>query len=345
MDSRLRSTLSQLVSRTGGIGKSHMILRLLSPSRRPIQVSTVVTRFVLPACDDGESATQLFPTTDDDTVYIPLLFKAMVGVKVFGESSTIEITCPVAMSGKFDCHDRLLNAVDVCFDCVNLLQAIIDRARFVVKLAMTKAASLSVQIVKWHTKELESSGGSQIDYLGSGGASLQYPPGGLGAPPLNDVLHRYFSPASSAKSNKSDKHMVARNGVLRKSSFGALRDNSDYNDRPTQAMSDRPDDFPASTNANATFNLGGGTRLDNNDTIVPTGAASMVRFRSPPPQAEQIQTQTPQRPRQEDFAPSDKVNCDIHPGLFSWLRNDDSIFPNDAEMEEQAMVEKLLTII
>jgi hypothetical protein len=349
VDSRLRSTLSQLVS--SGVGKSNMILRLLSPGRHPIRVSTVITRFVLP---DDESAAQLFPTSGhDDTIYIPLQFNAAIDVRVFGESSMIELSCPVAMSGSFDRRDGLLNAVDVCFDCANLLQAIIDRARFIVKFAMTRAASLSVQIAGKHAARgsAESSGGlssttppSMPNRLGSGRASMRCPPGVLGDPPSNDVLRRNFTPTCG-------KQMVPRNGVLRKSSYGLLRDNTDDDAGATQAMNDGSDIFRASTDANATFDLGGGGgRSDKFDAVVSTIAASVVRFQSPafnlyssppPSQVEQIQTQTPQRPRQDDVASSDEANGNIHPGLFSWLRNDNSKFPNDAEVEEQAMIERL----
>ena len=358
MDSRLRSTVSQLV-RKGGITNSQILFRLLSPSRRPIQVATVITRFVLP---DGEGDTTHCSTSMDDMVSIPLLFKAAVDVKVFSEVSVIELTCPVTMSGKFDGHDGLLNAVNVCFDCVSLLQAIIGQARLVVKLAVTKAAALSIQIAKWYAAKkcgVQSMMSLSLYSLLGSSASLNSL-GTLDAPELNS-LFTSFSSMSNSNSNKSAKQKSAKagKGVLRESSYGLLRGYSRSNVNAILAKRNRLNNFPASTTANATFDLV--NDLNNNAVGVATNTASVVRFRSPttspnynsqanhslsqqssastltcssslPPQALQIQAQTSQRPRQEES--QQVTNGNIHAGLFSWLQND-SMLLTDAKIKEQ----------
>ena len=364
MDSRLRSTVSQLV-RKGGISNSQMLFRLLSPSRRPIQVATIITRFMLP---DGEGDSTHCSTVDD-MISIPLLFKAVVDVKVFGEVSTVQLTCPVTMSGTFDCHDGLLTAVDVCFDCVSLLQTMINQARLIVKLAVTKAAAISVQIAKWHASKKTTLGGVQsimslsVHSLLGGTSSNSL--GTLDAPALNSVFHT-FSSLSNANSIKSakQKSVIAGKGVLRESSYGLLRGYSrnKVNASQTQVIRNRPINFPTSTNANATFDLGSGNHLNNSSTDATANTASVVRFRSPttspscasqdkhdpsqlsslstpslPPQAQLIQAQNPQQLQQENVAQQD-TNGNIHVGLFSWLKND-SMFLTDDKIKVQNAAE------
>lgn len=355
MDSRLRSTVSQLV-RKGGISNSQMLFRLLSPSRRPIQAATIITRFMLP---DGEGDSTQFSTVDD-MISTPLLFKAVVDVKVFREVTTVSLTCPVTVSGTFDCHDGLLTAVDVCFDCVSLLQTMINQARLIVKLAVTKAAAISMQIAKWHaSKKTTLSGVQSIMSLslhsllgGTSSNSL----GTLDAPALNSVFHS-FSSLSNANSIKSakQKSVIAGKGVLRESSYGLLRGYSrnNVNASQSQAIRNRPINFPTSTNANATFDLGSGNHLNNSPADATANTASVVRFRSPttspnctsqdnhdpsqqsslPPQDQLIKAQNPQQLQQEKVAQQDS-NGNIHVGLFSWLKND-SMFLTDDKIKAQ----------
>lgn len=99
---------------------------------------------------------------------IPLLFKAILDVKVFGEVNTVKLSAPVTMSGKFDSQDGLLTAVDVSFDCVNLLQTMIGQARSIVKAAVTKAATLSIQIAEWSAKTKKKS----VSCVSAGSGSL-----------------------------------------------------------------------------------------------------------------------------------------------------------------------------
>jgi len=282
---------------------------------------------------DGEGDSTQFSTVDD-MISIPLLFKAVVDVKVFREVTTVSITCPVTVSGTFDCHDGLLTAVDVCFDCVSLLQTMINEARLIVKLAVTKAAAISVQIAKWHASKKTTLSGVQsimslsLHSLFGGTSSNSL--GTLDAPALNSVFHS-FSSLSNANSIKSakQKSVKAGKGVLRESSYGLLRG----------------------------FNLGGGNRLNNSSADATATTASVVRFRSPttspnctsqdnhdpsqqsslPPQAQLIQAQTPQQLQQEKVAQQD-TNGNIHAGLFSWLKND-SMFLTDDKIKVQNAAE------
>ena len=275
-------------------------------------------------------------STVDDMISIPLLFKAVVDVKVFGEVSTVQLTCPVTMSGTFDCHDGLLTAVDVCFDCVSLLQTMINQARLIVKLAVTKAAAISVQIAKWHaSKKTTLSGVQSIMSLslhsllgGTSSNSL----GTLDAPALNSVFHT-FSSLSNANSIKSakQKSVIAGKGVLRESSYGLLRGYSrnKVNGSQSQVIRNRPINFHTSTNANATFDLGSGNHLNNSSTDATANTASVVRFRSP--------TTSPSCASQENVAQQD-TNGNIHVGLFSWLKND-SMFLTDDKIKVQNAAE------
>jgi hypothetical protein len=366
MDSRLRSTVSQLV-RKGGISNSQMLFRLLSPSQRPIQVATIITRFMLP---DGEGDNTPCSTVDD-MISIPLLFKAVVDIKVFREVSTVELTCPVTMSGKFDCHDGLLTAADVCFDCVSLLQTMINQARLIVKLAVTKAADISVQIAKWHASKKTTLSGVQsmmsLSLHSLFGSTSSNSLGTLDAPALNSVFHS-FSSLSNANSIKSAKHksVMAGKGVLRESSYGLLRGYSRNNVNAIQAIRNRPINFPTSTNVNATFDLGSGNYLNNSSADATANTASVVRFSSPttypnctsqdnhdpsqqssllkltyssslPPQAQLIQAQNPQQLQQEEVAQQD-TNGNIHAGLFSWLQKD-SMFLTDDKIKLQNAAE------
>jgi hypothetical protein len=367
MDSRLRSTVSQLV-RKGGISNSQMLCRLLSSSRRPIQVAAIITRFMLP---DGEGDSNHCSTTVDDMISIPLLFKAVVGIKVFREVSTVELTCPVTMTGQFDCHDELLTAVDICFDCVSLLQTVIYQARLIVKLAVTKAVALSVQIAKWHaTKKTTLSGVQSMMSLSrhsllwcTSSNSLE----SLDAPTLNSMFHSFssLSNANLIKSAKPKSAMVGK-GVLQERSYGLIRGYSRNNVNAIQAVWNRLNNFPTSTNANATFDLGSGSHRNNSSADVTANTASVVRFRSPmtspnctsqanhdpskqslvstltyssslPGQAHFIQAQNPQQPQQERVA-QQETNGNIHAGLFSWLQND-SIFLTDDKIKEQIAAE------
>ena len=56
-------------------------------------------------------------STGEIVLSIPLQFKVILDVKIFGVVSTVELCAPVSMSGQFDPHDGLLTAVEADVDC------------------------------------------------------------------------------------------------------------------------------------------------------------------------------------------------------------------------------------
>lgn len=210
VDSRLRSTVSQLVKRSETPAPC---LKLLSPSRKPIQIATVITRFVSPDQQDCENMGSNFTSSvsADDMLSIPLQFKAVIDIKVFGEMSTIEIVAPVNMTAKFDtADDGLFTAIDICFDSQTLLQNMIGQARLIVKMAVTKAATLSVQIVKWQEKRLKRKQAASSMGLKSG-STHSLIGGGL------ESISSFDCSMNTALS-KNAKH--PSKGLLRNPSFG-----------------------------------------------------------------------------------------------------------------------------
>ena len=353
MDSRLRSTASQLVKRgstTSSSSNQLLFLRLLSPSRNPIQIGTVVTRFMLPEMnnDNGEnilgttkSSASTYPSsTNNDMLSIPLVFKATIDIKVFGQMSTVELSTPVTMTGKFDSIDLstgdnseaslLLNAVDVSFDCTTLLQNMISQARIIVKMAVTRAAELSVQISEYVDKNTSHNKNKSIKKA----ASLHSLLGGsisLGS------LNSLFSTNTNFSGLDNNKMKKPRS---------LLRNPLPSNNRTNKL------DYPLystslnNANANATFDLEGGVNSNNtniqqqfqvnNETnsVLGNRTTSVVRFQMPLDTSKnQVQKQQQQRPQAEEDQPNNKGN-NIHAGLFSWLQ-EDSMFLSEKKMEEQ----------
>jgi len=149
----------------------------------------------------------------DDMLSIPLQFKSVIDIKVFGEMSTIEITAPVNMTAKFDTlDDGLFTAIDICFDCQTLLQNMIGQARLIVKMAVTKAATLSVQIVKWHEKRLKrKQAAASMGGMKTSGSTHSLIGGGLGS-------ISSFDCSMNTALSKNAKH--PSKGLLRNPSFG-----------------------------------------------------------------------------------------------------------------------------
>lgn len=324
MDSRLRSTVSQLVRRAGGINHSPLLFRLLSPSRQPIQVATVITRFILPDSEDDENAgvqRQSILITDE-TLSIPLQFKAVLDIKVFGEVTTVELIAPVTMSGKFDSRDGLLTAVDISFDCSSLLQSMITHARMIIKKAVAKAATLSVQITDWleNKKKPAQSTLSLQSLLGSG-MSLNSMANGDEAT-VGSLLSSF---SSQANAGSLAKQKSFSKGILRENSKSMLRQAFHKNNAVENRNRHGGHSF---NNANATFDFGTGKILDADSGDGAFGrTASTVRFQEPLKPQHQHHVQ-----EEEEAQPQNKGN--IHAGLFSWLQ-DDSMFLTDEKIEEQ----------
>ena len=334
MDSRLRSTVSQLVHRAGGISNSPLLFRLLSPSRKRIQVATVITRFVLPNEND-ENQQQASSTgtasSTEELLSIPLQFKAILDIKIFGVVSTVELSAPVTMSGKFANQDGLLTAVDVSFDCVNLLKIMIAQARSVVKKAVTKAAALSVQIAEWDAKKKNlaatvsslrktnaASAQSLHSLLGSGlgsGMSLNSLASIDGGATLCSTLFTSFPSLSNANKLAMQQQKSVSKGVLRESSRGLPRAYSRNNNNTMSLLLKNRNhlgNYSSSNNANETFDFGGGGANHNSNTINTLGGrtastANVVRFRmpdvssptSPPPSASTLSSSSPKAQQQQ----------------------------------------------
>jgi len=292
VDSRLRSTVSQLVKRSETPAPC---LKLLSPSRKPIQIATVITRFVTPDQQDGENmgGSVTSSVSADDMLSIPLQFKSVIDIKVFGEMSTIEIVSPVNMTAKFDTvDDGLFTAIDICFDCQTLLQNMIGQARLIVKMAVTKAATLSVQIVKWHEKRLkrkQAAASMGVFGLKTSESTHSLIGGGLGSVSSFDC-------SMNTALSKNAKH--PSKGLLRNPSFGGdtaklMRSNS--------------------LRSNSVVRFQENCELR---TIVPSGNNSSFPI---------------QRPLQEDHQGQ---GGNIHSGLFSWLQ-EDSMFLTEEKLHEK----------
>ena len=154
MEARLSSMVMQLlnIAHGGGAGNSRVLVYLLSPSRNPLKVCTVVTRFEAANLEEG--ACEML----EGEVHSKMVFKAVLDIKIFGEVSTVELSAPVCLVGKFDDSSRggtLLTSVDIKFDCAALLRDMISHARILVKMAVTEAAALSVKIGSIGAQTLE----------------------------------------------------------------------------------------------------------------------------------------------------------------------------------------------
>ena len=375
IDSRLRSVASQIVlnSRTSvGENKySKILLRLLNPSLRPVRVATVITRFMtIPENENDRNELQLTTTSnsfEETMLSIPLSFKVVLDVKVFGEVSTIELSCPVTISGTFDIHDTdgLLTSVDIIFDTDHLLRAMIDQARLVVKLAITKTAATSVNVVKLYNakREPKSKTTSPIskntittDFFGDasamslnslttnsllGSSVLLEPLTSLDSKALGSLFSS-FSTISKLLllllQMRSGSAVAVEKGVLRESSYG-LQKNTGQRKNSNSS--------PTTSTANATFDLKNETAATNSGNI------STVRFqlsKIPSPSTTTItcnlttcheehvsSTSTSTQPsllqQPHSHQQRETSNGNVHAGLFSWLQND-SMFLTDDKIEE-----------
>lgn len=176
MESRMSRMILQLLKNTKGATTSttSTMLYLLAPGRNAIKVCTVVTRFE--SADDDEDEEEdgelNMNSNSNEGLVTKMIFKAVLDIKIFGEVTTVEICGPVSFIGKFlntntnnnngggndnptmsisACgkmsNAPLLSSVDIKFNCIALLREMMDKARVIVKKAVTEAASLSVKIL------------------------------------------------------------------------------------------------------------------------------------------------------------------------------------------------------
>ena len=379
IDSRLRSVASQIVlnSRTS-IGEnkcSKMLLRLLNPSLRPVRVATVITRFMtIPENENDRNELHLTTTSnsfEETMLSIPLSFKVVLDIKVFGEVSTIELSCPVTISGTFDIHDTdgLLTSVDIVFDTDHLLRAMIDQARLVVKLAITKTAATSVNVVKLYNakREPKSKTTSPIskntittDFFGAasamslnslttnsllGSSVLLESLTSLDSKALGSLFSS-FSTISKQQQQQQQHQLQMRSGSAVAVEKGVLRESS-YGLRKNTGQRKNSNSSPTTSTANATFDLKNETAATNSGNI------STVRFqlsKIPSPSTTTItcnlttcheehvsSTSTSTQPsllqQPHSHQQRETSNGNVHAGLFSWLQND-SMFLTDDKIEE-----------
>ncbi|KAL7551050.1 hypothetical protein ACHAWF_014332, partial [Thalassiosira exigua] len=357
VDSRLRSTVSQLVRKAGGLDNSPLFFHLLKPKRNPVKVATVVSRFTVPGEAEGGNDEG---RDGGGVLSIPVLFKATLDVKIFGEVNTIELGAPATMSGRFDPHDGLLTAVDISFDTQHLLKMMILQARSIVKVAVTKAAALSIQIADWSANK-----GKGLDVAGNNVAS---------ALSLHSLLNKRRSHVAGNKAS-----VLSLQSLL-----GSIVSLNSLDNSKSSGMSGLLSMFPSlssmrtaatgrdpnrglgrgliihnpSNNANATFDLGDPVAGGGNHAY---NQGSVVRFQTPgndsregspgtchtpkatnavmdgplpsclaPPLSEP--ERPPPAPPAEEGPPQEKGN--IHKGLFSWLQ-DDKMFLTDEKIKKQ----------
>lgn len=304
LDSRLRSTISQLLSNSlGSVTNSQLLLRLLSPSRTPIQVATVITRFTIP---DGAESDAPRPAAYAheacDFLSIPLQFQAILDVKIFGAVSTVTLVAHVNMAGRFDGRDGLLTAVDVGFDCVGLLKTMIANARSVVKTAATRAAALSVQIVEWDArkrgtaaagpgppvaaparrhslKRAAATGNSVLSLHSLLGHSLSH--NSMASLDLRSTLSTLFTSfpslsTSTAQGAAGKQQRSASRGLLRSRSLRSRNSFAKNAKNRHQAGG-----YSSPNNANETFDLSRTVNPLGGSAANAANAASVVRFQMP----------------------------------------------------------------
>jgi len=362
LDSRLRSTVSQLSNSLGSATNSQLLLRLLSPSRHPIQVATVITRFAIP---DGEENTNNNAAKNNDgyAIFIPLQFQAILDIKIFGAVSTVKLVTSVIMEGKFDSRDELLTAVDVGFDCVGLLKTMISQARSVVKAATTKAAELSVQIAKWETMKKEKAASAGLTALRRTMALTSWKNHAKKSSALslhsllgNSLSHESQTSLDGSRlsalftsfpslSNSVQSHTFKQQ---KSASKGLLRERSLYSRNNFQLKNQLSLGYSSLSNANETFDFGPISSAKKPLGGSATNAANVVRFRMPnssllPNTGDASSTTvlscqqqvTPIAPSlMQQQQPHNTAKGNIHAGLFSWLQ-DDKIFLTDEKIQEQ----------
>lgn len=287
----------------------------------------MITRFVIPD-DNDENDKQGTVTSTDEFLSIPLHFKATIDIKIFGERSTINLSTPVAMSGKFDAEDGLLTAVDVSFDCVNLLSTMIAQARTVVKTASTKAAGLSVQIAEWDAQRKKASLTNttmasmlSLQSLFSGSMSDTMSLRSLSS--LEATISSIFNSFPSLSAAKKLAKQKSSAG-LSASSRGLLR-NFPRNSSTMQQLA----------KSNATFDFGPSSANSSGNKVkfqMPSNSPPPLKALNNNSATSSLAGATPQASPEQEAEQQDNGN--IHEGLFSWLKND-NMFLSDEKIQEQ----------
>lgn len=163
IDARLRSSTKALLPRVlkqgGGNGKvvseAIELIKMLLPSKNkgeeceekegkgPISLTTVVTS--LRVVSDVNVNCE-HETTNGTDVVLPLVFEAIIDLSCLGNLITVTINAPGTISGRVNSSDMLFENVEICLDCMSLLQSMMKQARSVVKKAIATASGLARSI-------------------------------------------------------------------------------------------------------------------------------------------------------------------------------------------------------
>lgn len=315
MESRLKSTLIQLVSKSaerGVQGHLNLMFKLISPSRNPLRIASMITQFVVPEHTSSEDTSI---ATDGDVVTLELYLKAIIDVVIFGDVKTVALQSPVTISAKFDSSD-LMSAIDVKFDCETLLKSMISNSRLLVTTLIKKAAALSIKIAKYH--EEQSSSALFLSHLLSG----KKPP----PPPTWPSLHSLGSFASdSLCSNISNLFSIGS------SSTPGGRNKQPANSKQNQGI--RRTTLPVGGLRRTSFH--NNVTLRVNEEFDLTRDKSVVRFNIPDPsESSRVKSISPTTAKARESG-------NIHQGLFNWIQNDKMFLTEDKLKEQNAINEEL----
>lgn len=141
IESRLRSSnaalLKQAFQRHPSLSAETSILTHLLQNS-PITLNTVVTSFRVVSTNRNPSRNRY-----NTEILLPLVFETVMDVSILGQLTTISFQAPGTVTGSFNCHDGLLQHVDIEFDTIALLQTMMKQARSCVRKTIARGVSIS----------------------------------------------------------------------------------------------------------------------------------------------------------------------------------------------------------
>lgn len=144
IDSRLRSSTTALMDQINKLGntsvETSVLVQLLQ--QKPIVITAVVTSFRV-LNDGNEVSAQPHPSGHGVIRMCPLVFEAVVDAKILGSIVTVPIQSPGTITTGFNSVDGLIDRIEVAFDTITLLQAMMKQARSIVKNAVKRAAVIA----------------------------------------------------------------------------------------------------------------------------------------------------------------------------------------------------------
>jgi hypothetical protein len=160
ISSRLRVSLQAItktILKIGGEGTDARVLRRLLTSSSPVKITTVVTSFQVGP--DNNDRTDKFAKS----VSRPLAFDTIVDVSIFGKMYTITLEAPGTITATLSSVDYLLDRVNVAFDTVTLLKAMMTQARAIVKKTVKRAATITTTVTNFQQSKPSSVESSSSD--------------------------------------------------------------------------------------------------------------------------------------------------------------------------------------